>query len=321
MKRTVTLILGIFLILSFTACSNEDASSSEPACEHVLSRVERCQPTCTREGNRAHYECEICHRLFFDEKGKTELSVETVTIGKLPHSLSHYEATEHVPEYWHCFACDTYFTDEGATQETTYRALYENAYDPIRLSDITSGNVYLSTSAGGTMDPLSGDFTYRAFMSWTKAGDTLASFPDGKRVQVNLNLNDETTLPGSAVPAQWYNCGLGYSREYGLFYKNFSADDKVPVSQELTQTFLKQNGIYAIVVREGASVSFYLEDSEGNPHRLSSGSFDRSRIVVRLAVNIAEGADDWVPSSTNAAICIGIGDPKCVFDKVLGDVA
>ena len=285
-----------------------------------MIRIERIQSTCISEGVRAHYECDKCNKMFFDEKGKIELSKENITIEKLKHSLSHYEATENVSEYWHCFACDKYFIDAEATQETTYRSLYENAFDPIRLSDISSGNIYLSTLAGGELDPLDGDFTYRAFMTWKNDEDTLLdAFPSGKRVQVNINLNDETTLPGSSVSAQWYNCGIGYSKELGLFYKNFQADDKVPVSRELTELFLEQKGIYVIVVREGTGMSLYLEDREGNPHRVSSGNFGKDRTVVRLAVNIAEGVDGWTPSSTQAAICIGVGNPKCVFDKVLND--
>lgn len=323
MKKIVTSILSIFMMLSIVGCTTNNSSSSveqEQTCEHLMTRVERIQPTCIEEGFRAHYECEKCNKYFFDENGKVELSIENITIERLKHSLSHYEATEKVVEYWHCFACDKYFIDAEATQETTYHSLYENAFDPIRLNDISSGNVYLSTLAGGELNPLDGDFTYRAFMSWKNdENNSLDAFPASKRVQVNINFNDETTLPGSSVSAQWYNCGIGYSKELGLYYKNFQADDKVPVSQKLTQLFLEQNGIYVIAVREGSGISLYLEDKEGNPHRISSGTFGKDRTIVRLAVNIAEGVDGWTPSSTNTAICIGVGNPKCVFDKVLSD--
>lgn len=321
MKKISTLILSMFMMLAIAGCDTSESTSSpsssiEQICEHSLIRVERSQPTCIAEGKRAHYECEKCNKIFFDEKAKIELSKENITIEKLKHSLSHYEATEKVIEYWHCFACDKYFTNEAATEETTYHTLYENAFDPIRLNDITAGNVYLSTSAGGSLEPLSGDFTYRAFMTWTNAENKkLDAFPAGKRVQININLNDETTLPNSGVTAQWYNCGIGYSSELGLFYKNFQADDKVPVSQELTDLFLEQSGIYVIVVREGSGISLYLEDKEGNPHRISSGSFGKDRTIVRIAANVAEGVDGWTPSSTKTAICIGVGNPKCVFDK------
>lgn len=315
MKKIVSLVLSLFLIFSLSACSEKEPITTEKdVCDHIIVKVEKTQPTCSTEGIRAHYECAKCNKIFFDEKGKIELSRENVTIKKLNHSLSHYAATEKVSEYWHCFACDRYFTDAGATNQTTYQTLYENAFDPIRLSDVSSGNVYLSTSAGGSLQPLGGDFTYRAFMTWTGEA-SLDTFPAAKRVQVNINLNDETTLPSSGVSAQWYNCGIGYSKELGLFYKNFEADDKVPVSQELTDLFLEQKGIYVLIVREGSSVSLYIEDKDGNAHRLSSGNFGKNRTVVRLAANVAEGVDGWTPSSTKTAICIGVGNPKCVFDK------
>ncbi len=320
MKKIATLILCIFVMLLVAGCAETKPPVVEPVCEHSMTRVETSQPTCIAEGIRAHYECEKCNKLFFDEKGNIELSKENVTLKKLNHSLSHYTATEKVSEYWHCFACGKYFVDASCVQETTYRSLYENTFDPIRLSDISSGNVYLSTLAGGTAEPLRGDFSYRAFMTWTNAENKgLDAFPAGKRVQVNINLNDETTLPGSGVSAQWYNCGIGYSKELGLFYKNFEADDKVPVSQELTELFLEQKGIFVIIVREGSAVSLYLEDKDGNPHRISSGNFGKNRTVVRLAANIAEGLDGWTPSSTKTAICIGVGNPKSVFDKALNE--
>lgn len=317
MKRAATLILSILMAFTVTGCSRSKPSSTKPnTCEHLMVRVERSQPTCANEGVRAHYKCENCNEIFFDEKGKIQLTEENIKIEKLQHSLSHYTATESVVEYWHCFACDKYFTDASGSGETTYKSLYANAFTPIRLNDIPSGNVYLSTSAGGTSEPLSGDFTYRAFMTWTNSeNNSLDEFPAGKRVQVNINLNDQTTLPNSGVSAQWYNCGIGYSSELGLFYKNFEADDKVPVSRELTQLFLEQKGIYVLIVREGSGVSLYLEDREGKPRRISSGNFAKNRTVVRIAANIAEGVDGWTPSSTKTAICIGVGNPKCVFDK------
>ncbi len=321
MKKIGTLASCILMMLLVAGCSQGGNSLSEVQnCEHVLRRVERSQPTCVQEGHRAHYECENCHQIFFDEKGKIALSKENITLEKLPHSLSHHAATEKVIEYWHCFACDKYFLDANATNETTYHSLYENAFDPLRLSDVSAGNVYLSTLAGGALEPLSGDFTYRAFMTWTNADNqNFDAFPTSKRVQVNLNLNDETTLPGSGVSAQWYNCGIGYSKELGLFYKNFAADDKVPVSQELTELFLEQKGIYVLLVREGSGVSLYVEDKMGKPHRLSSGNFGKDRTVVRLAANVAEGVDGWTPSSTKTAICIGVGNPKCVFDQAYSE--
>lgn len=316
MRRIASLILGVFIIFAIVGCSEKKETSSEAECVHVMTRVERVQPTCAAEGNRAHYVCEKCDKIFFDAKGNIELSKENIRIAKLNHSLSHHAATETVAEYWHCFACDRYFKDAAATEITTYRSLYENAFNPMRLNDISSGNVYLSTVAGGALEPLGGDFTYRAFMTWENTEEKgLNSFPDNQRVQVNINLNDETTLPSSGVSAQWYNCGIGYSKELGLFYKNFEANDRVAVSQEFTQLFLDQSGIYVIVVREGAGVSLYLEDKDGKPHRISSGNFGENRTVVRLAVNIAESADSWIPSSTQTAICLGVGNPNCVFDK------
>lgn len=324
-KKLFTLLLGgtfiLGSILGMTACKDRpEDKPATTACEHTLSYITRLEPTCVNSGMRAHYECGKCNKIFFDEAGEIELSQENITLTRLSHSLEHSAARETeenevlVPEYWHCFACNKYFTDAAATAETTYRALYKDAFDPIKCADVTAGNVYLSTLAGGDMQPLDGDFTYRAFMTWKNAeGKGFDEFPDSGRVQVNINLNDESTLSGGNP--QWYNCGIGYTKEYGLFYKNFAADDAVAVSQELTDLFLEQGGIYIILVREGGSVSLYFEDKAGAPQRIASGSFGVDRKVVRLAANVATGEEGWTPSSTQTAICIGVGNPKCVFDK------
>lgn len=41
--------------------------------------------------------------------------------------------------------------------------------------------------------------------------------------------------------------------------------------------------------------------------------FKGSGTLIRLAANKAEGADGWLPFVKNAAICIGVGNPRCVF--------
>ena len=41
--------------------------------------------------------------------------------------------------------------------------------------------------------------------------------------------------------------------------------------------------------------------------------FKGSGTLIRLAANKAEGADGWLHFVKNAAICIGVGNPRCVF--------
>lgn len=81
MKKIITVL---FLILTLTAvlCSCDELGSS---CDHELSLVEYKMPTCQEDGNRTHYECEKCGKLFADEDGKKQISSSKVYIEKVDH--------------------------------------------------------------------------------------------------------------------------------------------------------------------------------------------------------------------------------------------
>ena len=299
--------------VGLAACDRDPAGESgtpSAECEHTLMKIARQELTCVLEGARAHYECGKCGKMFFDEGAEIELSEENVTLAKIGHSLSHIAASGKVAEYWHCFACGKYFTDAAATAETTYRALYKDAFDPVRLEEGNGSSLNLFDQSS-ELSPLYDDFTLRYFMSWESAdGAGLADFPVGETVQVNLNLNREITYTGTG----WFNCGIGY-RASGLFFKSFSGEiNEVPA--QFTQLFLEQGGIYAVVVREGGTVSLYFEDAEGVRHLICvSNQFGEDEAVVRLAANQASGADGWTAMVTQTAICVGVADEKCIFDK------
>ena len=52
---------------------------------HTMSRVEKQDATCTKEGNIEYYSCSGCGRFFLDGEGKDEINVEDTVIGKTPH--------------------------------------------------------------------------------------------------------------------------------------------------------------------------------------------------------------------------------------------
>ena len=51
-----------------------------------LVEVEAKEPTCTEDGNHAHWRCDGCNKLFSDAEGKSEISVDEVTIDALGHT-------------------------------------------------------------------------------------------------------------------------------------------------------------------------------------------------------------------------------------------
>ena len=93
--------------------------------EHSIKAVEAKDPTCTEDGNIAHYKCNVCGTLFSDEEGKTEITAEDVAVTALPHSLVKTDRQEETCtedgniEYYTCSVCNKLFADEEATTEIT----------------------------------------------------------------------------------------------------------------------------------------------------------------------------------------------------------
>ena len=93
--------------------------------KHSIKAVEAKDPTCTEDGNIAHYKCNVCGTLFSDEEGKTEVAYEDVAITALPHSLVKTDRQEETCtedgniEYYTCSVCNKLFADEEATTEIT----------------------------------------------------------------------------------------------------------------------------------------------------------------------------------------------------------
>lgn len=327
LKKTVIGALAGALALASafgtTACGGDGSDAGvtpkEPVCEHVLTRVAHVDSTCTEQGHIAHYTCSKCDKLFFDEKATVELPEASIVIPTVKHSTEHYAATDKLAEHWHCIACDKYFTDAAFASEISRGKLYENYYNPIKCTDGQGNiNMYHSTMAGGTLEPIAGDFTFRCFVSWKNADgkgyDTLTS---SDKLMVFINLNDQTTITSSA---RWYNFGVGYNGASGLYYKKLESGDTETAPQYLNDLFLKQGGIYVVVVREGGTVSFYFEDESGVPRLMGTGmNYGKDSQMIRLAANQFEGTTGWTQSITESAICVGIADVKCVFDKAYAE--
>ena len=92
------------------------------ATGHPLTKIDAKDPTCTEDGNTAYWTCSVCNKLFSDEYGKTETTLDAVTI-KAGHTLTKTDAkaatvteTGNI-EYWHCKDCGKYFADENGTNE------------------------------------------------------------------------------------------------------------------------------------------------------------------------------------------------------------
>ena len=118
-------------------CTNKgicDICKEEYFANHSLIKTEAKDATCTENGNLAYWTCSTCHKLYSDENGTTETTLEAVTI-QAGHSLVKTEAKEATCTedgnlaYWTCSKCDKLFLDENGTSETTLEAVTIQALD------------------------------------------------------------------------------------------------------------------------------------------------------------------------------------------------
>ena len=60
---------------------------------HVVERVAPKEATCEQPGNTEYFKCIKCDKLFSDSEGKTETTLEAVTI-RVSHALNKTEAKD-----------------------------------------------------------------------------------------------------------------------------------------------------------------------------------------------------------------------------------
>ena len=64
---------------------------------HTLTRIDAKTPTCTESGNIAYWTCSKCNKLFSDESGTNETTLEAVTVSTTSHTSGQWEynSTQH----------------------------------------------------------------------------------------------------------------------------------------------------------------------------------------------------------------------------------
>lgn len=101
------------------------AAETIPALGHSMTKTEAVAPTCTEKGNNAYYTCATCRKVYQDQAGKRETTVEAETLNALGHTMEVITATEPTcteigyPDYVLCTVCHKIFLDRDGKQETT----------------------------------------------------------------------------------------------------------------------------------------------------------------------------------------------------------
>lgn len=112
-------------------CSGAAIVPVEPTGHNIVT-VAAVNATCTKPGNKEHYKCTTCNKLFEDAAGTKETDAKGVETTK-PHTLVKTDAKTATctvggnPEYWKCSSCGKLFEDSEGTKETTIAKLKEKA--------------------------------------------------------------------------------------------------------------------------------------------------------------------------------------------------
>ena len=77
---------GVEINSSEFIMQEQDITVEATFIKHSLSKIEREEPTCTKDGHKEYYECSKCHKLFSDAEGIKEISKPEV-IKMLGHDL------------------------------------------------------------------------------------------------------------------------------------------------------------------------------------------------------------------------------------------
>lgn len=72
--------------------------------DHTLNHVDRVEPTHFADGNIEYWECSVCHKLFSDAQGTTEISQEDTVLAKIPHDYGTDWVTDE-SQHWHACSC------------------------------------------------------------------------------------------------------------------------------------------------------------------------------------------------------------------------
>ena len=121
--KKITLVILISLVCLLTLATITFSIIAIHNAYEPLIPVSKVLPTCTEQGNIAHYINPRNGLLYSDNKGENELEAYEVVVPALGHSCEHHNAE--LPtctqdgniEYWECMRCGKYFSDHKGDNE------------------------------------------------------------------------------------------------------------------------------------------------------------------------------------------------------------
>ena len=78
------ILIGLACTFGFTACGDK----TEDLHTHHLEYHATTQPSCTENGYGEYWYCAKCGKYFSDADGKTEISIDSITISATGHNYT-----------------------------------------------------------------------------------------------------------------------------------------------------------------------------------------------------------------------------------------
>ncbi len=152
--ESTTATEGIELDVTGWVAGTATVAVTVPQHTHSMVKHDRVEATCTTNGNIEYYECEGCGKLFTDEAGENEITLEQTVLAALGHSMTKHDRVEATCttngniEYYECGTCGKLFTDEAGEHEITLEETVLTAtghtmkkHDRVEATCTVNGNI------------------------------------------------------------------------------------------------------------------------------------------------------------------------------------
>ena len=104
-------------------------------CKHTIVHVPEKAPDCENTGNKAYWQCSACGVCFADLEGKTEITLESVTIEATGHEGERYQPAGH-SEGSKCKVCGKILVEPQPIPGEHYEIVYHVAGSDVYLENL-----------------------------------------------------------------------------------------------------------------------------------------------------------------------------------------